>query len=111
MLVILKLNAMEYETDKYGWSPFLPVDVVLDVPSKWYYELEVYDANPKKRRLKFVKEIKPCYIGDKIHVNSRNGIYRVSNVTLQYIILQTKHQKYRTTWNNFKCLAGGGKNL
>jgi len=102
---------MKNKIDDYGWSPFLPSDVVLDVPSKWYYELEVYDANPKKRRFKLVKEIKPCYIEDKIHVHSRNGIYRVVNVTSQFIILQTKHQKYRTTWNNFKCLAGGFKNL
>ena len=42
---------MKNKIDDYGWSPFLPADVVLDVPSKWYYELEVYDANPKKKDL------------------------------------------------------------
>jgi hypothetical protein len=74
------------------------------LPSKWYYGLredcsDKYIAQDKK---------KPCYLGDYVHLNNRNGTFYVIDVDWWSFTTQTKNgEPVKREWKHFKCLAGG----
>jgi len=61
----------------------------------WYYRV---NGTLYKRR-------KPCFIGDKIHLKSREGIFTVDDVNVNNIWVSTKTQKLCVEWWDFKCIA------
>jgi len=78
-------------------------------PSRYYYEVK--HVRPWGILWNLIKKPKPCYIGDKIHIKSKGGMFTVSDVSMRSITLTTKHRKFKTSWNDFKCLAGGHWNM
>ena len=62
---------------------------------KWYY---VIDG-------KLIKKKKPCFIGDKIHLFSREGTFTVDSVNAYNLLVKTKHTSSRVDWYDVKCLS------
>jgi hypothetical protein len=61
----------------------------------WYYRING----------KLIKRRKPCFIGDRIHIKSREGIFTVDNVNTNTIFLSTKTRVLTVEWWDFKCIA------
>lgn len=77
-------------------------------PSRWQYGIREY------AHLRYVDQnkMKPCYIGDNVHLCNRSGIYRVVDVDYYSFTTQTKYgDPVRREWKHFKCLAGGHWNI
>jgi hypothetical protein len=70
-------------------------------PSEWYYKLWRGGMD-----YELIKERKPCYVGDVIHLHSRRGLYYVANVTIDTIVLKTKWYFLLVDWNDYRCHAG-----
>ena len=77
-------------------------------PSRWYYAIREYGDTQYVHQ----KKLKPCYIGDNVHLHNRNGIYHVVDVDWWSFTTQTRNgNTVRREWKHFKCRAGGKWNI
>jgi hypothetical protein len=64
----------------------------------WYYKIKD----------KLIKKLKPCLVGDYVHLHSRNGCYRVHYVYLGNFVVMKDRKYIDIAWEDYKCHKGEG---
>lgn len=65
-------------------------------PSPWYYILND----------ELVKEPKPCFTGDRVHLHSMNGCFTVHSCYVKCFTVKKNGELIDRPWSDFKCKAG-----
>lgn len=55
-----------------------------------------------------MKERKPFYIGDYVHIHKWNGCYKVEDVTVNGFTIKRDRLLITLPWEEFRCLKGEG---
>ena len=64
--------------------------------SPWYYRING----------KLIKELKPAFAGDYVHIHRWDGLYKVYHSSVNFFVIMKNREFVELGWNKFRCKKG-----